>query len=180
MKLTQWEKIKACPERYARYFSRIQARHARDMADPVKHAALKVKWRLKDAQVRMDPAKKAQRLKYLRKRYKKPEIRARARKRYEDHKERRKAGFRAYYLKNREDILARHKENYDDRKLSKRMGISFHCDQCKKTETDHPTGLCKNCRLTECKKCKKSLIQGYIGQRVHNKCLPRDEGGIAI
>lgn len=81
-----------------------------------------------------------------------------------------------YYAANRERISKRNSERYFTEKVERILDeeVSFKCDRNCGRETEHPTGICRWCRTVECRKCSKPLVQKSIGQRLHDKCRPRE------
>jgi hypothetical protein len=86
--------------------------------------------------------------------------------------------YQRYYKENKERIQARQKKSYYDKKVERILNdldvqVDLLCEKKCGRETLHPSGVCQSCRTSTCKKCKKVLVAKYVGQRLHDKCLPK-------
>lgn len=55
------------------------------------------------------------------------------------------------------------------------QSLDWACQRGCGLNTQHPTGLCTMCRMTTCRKCTKPLEQTFLGQRVHERCVPKGD-----
>lgn len=101
---------------------------------------------------------------------------------YYKHRERYNRHSKEYYQRNRQTVLDNQKTRYvrqsfiSGRKERSREQVDWACVQGCGRETKHPTGACKWCRTSVCKKCREPLLMEWIGQRLHKKCIPNSFG----